>query len=79
MLLYVDNVGRNYILTNWLGWKGAFFSSTRNVQFASIMQKVLKWFCMKRHTTLFPGSFLSQEKDPGWLWSHATQIIGGNK
>ena len=26
-------------------------------------------------TTSFPGSFLSREKDPGWVWSHATQIL----
>ena len=29
--------------------------------------------------TAFPGSFLSREKDPGWVWSRATQILGGSK
>ena len=32
-----------------------------------------------RETTSLPGSFLSREKDPGWVWSRATQILGGNK
>ena len=29
--------------------------------------------------TSFPGSFLSREKDPGLVWSRATQTLGGNK
>ena len=34
--------------------------------------------------TSLPDSFLSQEKDPtyctsSWVWSHGTQILGGNK
>ena len=28
---------------------------------------------------LVPRLFLSREKDPGWVWSRATQILGGNK
>ena len=34
------------------------------------------WECA---ATLFPGSFVSREKDPRWVWSRATQILGGNK
>ena len=30
-------------------------------------------------TTSFPGSSLSREKDPGWVWSRGTQILGGDK
>ena len=29
--------------------------------------------------TSFPGSFLSRKKDPGWVRSRATQILGDNK
>ena len=28
---------------------------------------------------LVPVSSLSQEKDPGWVWSRGTQILGGDK
>ena len=33
----------------------------------------------KLYWTSFPGSFLSREKDAGWVWSRATQILGGIK
>ena len=29
--------------------------------------------------TSFPGSSLSREKDPGWVWSRDSQILGGDK
>ena len=29
--------------------------------------------------TSFPGSFLSREKDSGWVWSGGTKILGGKK
>ena len=33
----------------------------------------------KKGATSFTGSFLSREKDPGWVWTRATQILGGDK
>ena len=49
------------------------------INFDTITQKPRRQLKPDNGPTLYPGSFLSQEKDPGWVLSCATQILGGNK
>ena len=62
-------------------WNTVEFSSFRKTtwsQHVTNSKRCWRWECNIIPTS-FPGSSLSREKDPGWVWSRGTQILGGDK
>ena len=46
---------------------------------STLIQLSLSFDCAQESSTSFPGSFLSREKDPGWVWSRGNCILSTNK
>ena len=73
----------NTAASNWQGGL-PFFVHSRALLFCAclafssflIRLRSETWGLGRQWTTSFPGSFLFREKDPGWIWSRATHILG---